>query len=189
MEAILKKEIVSNKVLCRMFGVLAFVCLTGLGAFVRIPLSFTPVPLTLQTFFVLLSGAFLGSNLAGIAQLSYLFLGVTGLPIFTGPQVSGLSYLSGPTGGYLFGFVLASLFIGRFIKYIQNNLFVIFGLFLLGDFIILSLGVMWLRLLFGYNFTKLLSIGFLPFIPGDLLKAYLASILYLKLKSRLKEIF
>lgn len=188
MEAILTKEVVLNKTLCRIFGVLAFVILTALGAFVRVPLPFTPVPITLQTFFVLLGGAFLGAGLGASAQLSYIFLGILGVPLFTGTG-SGLFYLFGPTGGYLLGFILAALFIGRFVRYAQNNLFTIFGLFLTGDLILLAMGTVWLRFLFGYNLTKLLFIGFIPFLPGDLLKAYFASILYLKLKSRLKEIF
>lgn len=188
MEAILKKEIILNRTLCRTIGVSVFVILTSLGAFVRIPLPFSPVPITLQTFFVLLSGAFLGGNLGGVSQLGYILLGISGLPIFTGTG-SGLFYLFGPTGGYLLGFILSSFFVGRFIKYSQNNLFSIFGILCLGDLIILCSGILWLRVLLGYNFKNLLFIGFIPFIPGDLLKALSASVLYLKLKSRLKEIF
>jgi len=188
MEAILEKEIVSNKILCRMLGVLTFIILTALGAFVRIPLPFTPVPITLQTFFVLLSGLFLGGGLGVLTQLSYIFLGTLGLPIFTGAG-SGISYLLGPTAGYLFGFVLASLWLGKFIKYSQDNLFAAFVILCIADIIILSSGVIWLKFIFGYSTTKLLFIGFIPFIPGDLLKALAAAFLYLKLKSRIKEIF
>lgn len=186
-EAILKKEIIVNKTLCRILGVLAFIILTSLGAFVRIPLPFTPVPITLQTLFVLLSGAFLGSNLGAFTQLSYILAGIWGLPIFTGVG-SGLFYLFGPTGGYLFGFILASLFIGRFIKS-SKNLVSTFGLFCLADLILLSCGVIWLKFLFGYSLMKLLFIGFLPFIPGDLLKILVATGLYNRLESRLKEVF
>jgi biotin transport system substrate-specific component len=188
MEAVFKKEIIINKTLCRITGIAVFVILTGLGAFVRIPLPFTPVPITLQTFFVLLSGAFLGSGLGATAQASYVLLGLSGLPVFTGAG-SGLLYLFGPTAGYLFGFVLASFLAGRLIKYGQNNLFLTFVIFCVADFILLSSGVIWLKFLLGYPFVKLLSIGFIPFIPGDLLKALTAAVLYLKLKSRIKEIF
>jgi len=187
MEAIFKKEIILNKTLCRMIGVLAFVILTTLGAFVRIPLPFSPVPITLQTFFVLLSGALLGSNLGAAVQLSYILLGLSGLPIFTGVG-TGLFYLFGPTGGYLFGFVLATFFIGRYIKYSRDNLFFILGILCIADFIILACGVTWLKFLLGIPLAKLLFIGFIPFIPGDLLKALIASVLYLKLKSRMEEI-
>jgi len=188
MEAILKKEVIVNKTLCQVMGVLTFVILTSLGAFVRIPLPFSPVPITLQTFFVLLSGALLGSNLGTISQLSYLFLGASGLPVFTGAG-SGIFYLLGPTGGYILGFILAASFVGRSIKYSQNNFFAIFVVLFLGDLILLSSGIIWLKLLLGYSFTKVLLIGFLPFIPGDLVKALVAAIIYLKLKPRIKEIF
>ena len=188
MEAVLKREIILNKTACRIIGVSVFVILISLGAFVRIPLPFSPVPITLQTLFVLLSAACLGSNLGLITQLSYILLGVSGLPIFTGAG-SGLFYLLGPTGGYIFGFVLAGFLVGRFIKYSRNNLFLIFGILSLGDLIILCSGIIWLKILLGYTWVKLLFIGFIPFIPGDLLKAFVASILYLKLNSRLKEVF
>ena len=188
MEAVLKKEIIINKTLCRFIGVSVFVILTSLGAFVRIPLPFTPVPLTLQTFFILLCGAFLGSRLGVTAQLSYVFLGVLGLPVFTGAS-SGLGYLCGPTGGYIFGFILAVLFIGRFIKSAQNNLISVLAVLFLGDLILLLCGAVWLKFLLGITLGKSLLIGFLPFIPGDLLKALVASGLYLKLKKRIREVF
>jgi len=186
MEAVLKKEIIVNKILCRLFAVLAFVILISLGAFVRISLPFTPVPITLQTLFVLLSAALLGSNLGIITQLTYIFLGMSGLPIFTGAG-SGLFYLFGPTGGYIIGFVLAALFLGKFAKY-ATNLFFLFGLFCLADLLLLCSGAIWLKVLLGYPLKKILFIGFIPFIPGDLLKAGVASFLYLKIKSRLREI-
>lgn len=188
MEAILKKEIILNKTWCRIFGVAAFVSVTALGAFVRIPLPFTPVPITLQTFFVLLSGAFLGSGLGATTQASYILLGLWGPPIFTGAG-SGLLYLFGPTGGYLLGFVLASFLVGRLIKYSQSNLFLTFVIFCIADLLLLSTGVLWLKFLLGYSFKKLIFIGFIPFIPGDLLKAFIAAFVYLKVKSRIKEIF
>lgn len=187
-EIVLKKEIIVNKTLCRLIGVSVFVILTSLGAFVRIPLRFSPVPITLQTLFVLLSAASLGKNLGVLTQLSYIALGISGLPIFAGAGC-GLLYLFGPTGGYLLGFVLASFFIGRFIKYAQDNFFYIFAILCLGDFIILSCGVVWLKIILRYPLLKLLYIGFAPFIIGDLLKAFVASVIYLKLKKRTEEIF
>jgi biotin transport system substrate-specific component len=187
-ETVLKKEIILNRTLIRLLGVAVFTILTALGAFVRIPLPFTPVPLTLQTFFVLLSGACLGANLGALSQLSYIILGVVGLPIFTNAG-SGLFYLFGPTGGYLLGFVLASLLVGRLIKSLHQDLFSLFLILFLGDLLLLSCGTIWLGIIFGYPLRKLLFLGFFPFIPGDLLKALAASMIYLQLQSRLKEIF
>jgi len=185
---ILKKEIITNRTASRMIGVTVFVISTSLGAFVRIPLPFTPVPLTLQTFFVLLSGAFLGSGLGFLAQFSYLLIGIAGVPIFSGTG-SGLLYLCGPTAGYIVGFALASLFIGRFISYAKNNFLLIFGLLMLGDLILLSCGTIWLRFLLGYKFSTAFLLGFLPFLPGDIIKVSAAGVLYLRLKPRLEQIF
>lgn len=188
MEATLNKEIILNKTLCRIIGVGIFVILTTLGAFVRIPLPFTPVPITLQTLFVLLCAASLGNRWGAFAQLSYIFLGIVGIPIFTGAG-SGLLYLFGPTGGYLFGFVLSAIFTGKFIRYANGGFFSLFGLFCLADFIILACGVIWLKLLLGYPWIRLLSIGFMPFFIGDLLKVIAATFVYARLKIRLREVF
>jgi len=185
METILRREIIVNRATLRVIGVALFVILTSLGAFVRIPLPFTPVPVTLQTFFVLLGAASLGSGLGALVQASYILLGVSGLTIFTGAG-SGLLYLFGPTGGYLFGFVLASLFIGRLIKYAKNS-FLLFGTFCAADFILLLTGTIWLKFILGCTFTKALLIGLTPFIPGDILKALAASGIYLKLRSRMEK--
>jgi len=188
MEIILRKELILNKIACRLIGIAVFVILTSLGAFVRIPLPFSPVPITLQTFFVLLAGAFLGANPGALTQIIYIGLGLAGLPIFTGAG-SGLLYLAGPTSGYLFGFILASLLIGKCLKYTPATLFPVLGVLFLGDLLILFCGLTWLKFIFGYNFTRLLLIGVMPFIPGDLLKALAASFIYLKLRKRLKQIF
>lgn len=187
MELTLKKEIISNKTICRIIGVTAFVILTTLGAFIRIPLPFTPVPITLQTFFVLLSGAFLGSRLGATAQISYMALGVSGLSLFTSSG-SGLLYILGPTGGYILGFVVAAIFIGKFIKY-ANNFFYALAVFCAADIILLGCGTLWLKILFNYSLAKSLFIGFLPFLAGDLFKAILACAVYSKLQKRIKEIF
>ena len=153
----------------------------------RIPLPFTPVPLTLQTFFLLLSAALLGAHLGTAVPLLYIFLGVSGLPIFS-QAGSGLFYLFGPTGGYLFGFVFASFLAGRLIKYAKDSILATFSVLCLADLFLFACGILWLHFLFGYPLAKLLFIGFIPFIPADLLKVFCASILYLKLKSRFKEI-
>ena len=187
MEVVLKKEIILNRQLCKIFCVLTFVVLTAFGAFVRIPLPFTPVPITLQTFFVLLSGALLGSGLGVFTQMSYIILGIFGMPIFT-QAGSGWNYLLGPTGGYVFGFLLAVFWLGSLIKHGRDSLTRTFLIFCLGDIILLSCGTLWLKLLFGLSVTKALFIGFLPFIPADLVKALLAATIYLRLKNRIKEV-
>ncbi|MFH1440871.1 MAG: biotin transporter BioY [Candidatus Omnitrophota bacterium] len=188
MDAILKREVVLNKTICKIIGVSVFVILTSLGAFVRIPLPWTPVPLTLQTFFVLLSGAFLGAGLGSLSQIIYMVLGISGISIFTSTG-SGWLYIAGPTGGYLVGFIAASWLVGKLIRHFETNLFFVFALFCLSDFVILASGALWLKLIFNLSFYKMMGIGFMPFILGDLLKSFAAASIYLKCRNRVKVIF
>ena len=88
-------------------GVIGFALLTALGAAVRIPLPFTPVPITLQTLFVLLAGVTLGPRLGAASMAFYLLLGTAGYHVFAGSERCGLQTIFGPTGGYLLGFLLA----------------------------------------------------------------------------------
>ncbi|MFA4984595.1 MAG: biotin transporter BioY [Candidatus Omnitrophota bacterium] len=185
--AIMRKEVIRGKIACRISAVAAFVILTSLGAFVRIPLPFTPVPFTLQTFFVLLSGAFLGAALGPLSQALYLFLGIGGLSLFSG-AAGGMFSFYGPTAGYLIGFILASLFIGRAISRVKENIFFASCVLMAGDVILLCCGTLWLKMLLGVSLAKAFLLGFLPFLPGDIVKAILAAAVYLRFKSRLKQI-
>ena len=188
MEFVLRREIVVNKTVCRIMAVGVFVLLTSLGAYVRIPLPFTPVPVTLQTFFVLLAGAFLGARLGVLSQSIYISLGILGMPVFAGAG-SGLFYFLGPTGGYLVGFILASFFVGASIKRYGNNFLSVLGFLCLGDIILLCCGVFWLSTFLGLDLRRAFLIGFVPFIFVDSVKVSVASFLYWKLRTRLGEIF
>jgi len=185
METTIKRELISDKRLCRLLAVGAFITLTTLSAFVRIPLPFTPVPLTLQTFFVLLSGALLGRKLGVITQVAYMFLGLTGQQVFTGSG-SGSLYLLGPTGGYIMGFVLASFFAGSFLIKEKQSAFAVFIKLLAADFIILFSGMFWLNISLSCGLSKAFLLGFLPFVLGDILKVTLATVVYYKMRARIK---
>jgi biotin transport system substrate-specific component len=187
MEFALNKELALNKQANRVFAVFFSVVFISLGAFVRIPLPFTPVPITLQTFFVLLSVGLLGRRLSLTAQTSYIFLGALGLPIFTGAS-SGLSYLVSPTAGYLLGFVLAALFSAVFLKLAGDSPRLVLGVFLASSALILLSGSLWLKFSLGLSFPQSLFIGFIPFIVGDFLKAMAAAFVYSKLKTRAGQI-
>lgn len=185
MESILRREVISNRIILRAFGVIFFVISIALSAFVRIPLPFTPVPLTLQTFFVLLSAAFLGIRLGVFTQLVYILLGVIGVPVFTG-TLTGLVYLTGPTSGYLFGFIFAAILVASLIKYAKDNLFLITAIFCLADFLLLLCGATWLKISLHLTWVRSLFIGFIPFLLGDVLKASLAAVLFWKLRPHIK---
>ena len=162
---------------------LGLACLTGLIAQIRIILPWSPVPVTGQTFAVLITGVLLGRWWGGISLAIYAGLGIAGVPWFAG-WGSGLGYLAGPTGGYIIGFILAALFLGHFTDtYIRSRSFLsMLALMLFANFILiytpglLQLGL-WLNLVKGepVTFTTLLSLGALPFIAGDITKAVMAA--------------
>jgi len=185
MEAIIKRELVTDKRVCQLLAVVSFVALTALSAFVRIPLPFTPVPLTLQTLFVLLSGALLGRRLGLFTQGLYMFSGFVGLQVFTGLG-SGILYLLGPTGGYIFGFLLAAFFAGSLFVKEKQGVATVFLKFLFCDFIILFSGMLWLKIILSCSLAQAFLLGVLPFVFGDILKVILATAVYIKTHSRIK---
>ncbi|MDI3484744.1 MAG: biotin transport system substrate-specific component [Methanobacteriaceae archaeon] len=160
-------------------------CLTGLMAQIVIPLPWTPVPVTAQTFAVLISGIVLGRYWGGFSQLLYVILGVAGIPWFAGME-SGYTIILGATGGYLIGFIIAALFLGHFVdKYVGSRNFIpMFALMLFANFILiyvpglLALGF-WVYTTKGYipSLWNLLVMGLLPFIIGDIIKITGASAL------------
>lgn len=187
MVGVLKRELALSKQANRVCAVLFSVIFIALGAFVRLPLPFTPVPITLQTFFVLLSAGLLGRRLSVITQSSYMLLGALGLPIFTG-AASGLGYFISPTAGYLFGFIPAAIIAALYLRRAGDNPRLILQVFCLSSIIILSAGSIWLKVSLRIPLSQALVIGFAPFIIGDFLKATAATWVYLKLKARFRNI-
>jgi len=186
MELIIKRELISDKRFCRLFSVGVFIILTAIGFCTYSPLPFTPVPLTLQTFFVLLSGALLGKKLGTVTQAAYMFLGFTGQQVFTGLGSGGL-YLLGPTGGYIAGFILASFLAGSLLTEEKQSGPVVFIKLLVADFIILFTGMLWLKVSMSISLSQAWLLGFLPFVAGDILKVALAAVVYNQLRGRIKE--
>jgi len=157
--------------------------LVGLAAQARIPLPWTPVPLTLQTLAVLLAGILLGKWWGGISLAFYAGLGAAGVPWFNGWQ-GGIGVFAGPTGGYIIGFIFAALFLGYFVdKYIRARSFLsMFGLMFVANFFLIYIpGLIQLRLWYGLapgenpGLYALLSMGLLPFIAVDMIKLFVAA--------------
>lgn len=140
--------------------------LTAVGAYLIIPIG--PVPITLQTFFVLLSGRLLGKKYGVLAQITYLLLGAVGLPIFSGGQ-GGLGILLGPTGGFLISFIAASWIAGHYSGKREKDLFIL-GAAVLSNYLI---GSIYFSFITGTNLFEALSMTVIPFVPGDLLKIVL----------------
>jgi len=157
-----------------------FSALTAAGAFISIPIQ--PVPFSLQTLFTLLAGMMLGSVSGALSQIIYILLGVIGLPVFAGFK-SGLGILLGPTGGFLFGFVIAAYIVGKITEIIKEmNIFYYFFIGCFGILIIYLIGIAQLSIVASIEIKKALVIGALPYFPGDILKVIAASFMVNKLK-------
>jgi len=155
--------------------VVAGSALVALAAHVSIPLWFTPVPITLQPFAVLLLGLLLGPRLAFATMAAYLAEGAAGLPVFTPHGLGGVAQLLGPTGGYLFSYPvvapLVSLWWRRGSPAFTRGMIVAGS----GSLVTLAMGAIWLGLAKHYLPTNVLQAAVLPFLPGDVLKVVAAA--------------
>jgi biotin transport system substrate-specific component len=144
-----------------------FAALTAVGAFLVIPIG--PVPIVLQNLFVLLTGLLLGVRwgLAGIGI--YLLAGMMGLPVFAG-GVGGIGRLAGPTGGYLVGYLPAVVVVGFVSEKTKHRMAGELIALVLGSVMVYVFGVSWLKILTGMSWAKCMTVGVLPFLPGDLVK-------------------
>ncbi len=161
----------SDRILLALFFFLA----TALGAFVEVPLPFTPVPITLQTFFVLLGATMMGRGWSVAVQTAYLGAGAVGAGFFAG-GAAGLAHLWGPTAGYLWAFVPAALLV--------SSLWGRCGgpgarLALLGGAaaLILGAGALWLGFFLHLSPERAIALGVAPFLPGEALKALAVTLL------------
>lgn len=169
-------RIVASNRVAAVVAVVAFAGLTALMAQVRIPLGFTPVPVTGQTFAVLLAGAALGARLGATSQLVYLAAGAVGFPVFTGGG-SGFEYFTGATAGYLVGFVLAAGLVGRLAERGQDRkVNTAITAFLAGSAVVYTCGALGLMVTADMDLTTAIAQGVTPFVFGDLLKAVAAGL-------------
>ena len=158
--------------------VVAGALLIYLTALIAIPIPGSPVPITGQTFGVLLVGGALGfrRGLSGVAL--YVLLGVVGLPFFAEGK-GGLSVVWGATGGYLIGFVIAGALVGRLAELgWDRRIGGALGAMLLGSAVIYAIGLPWLGVVAGLSPAETIAAGLTPFILGDALKLVLAAVLF-----------
>ena len=170
-------EKMRSVVLCSLMA-----ALMAVGAFIQVPIG--PVPIVLTNLFVLLTGLLLGARWGTASAALYLLVGALGLPVFSGGR-GGLAHLFGPTGGYLFGFVLSAwitgFISGCFRRSISGSLLAV----IFGSLVIYGLGVPWLKIITHMTWNKAWMVGMVPFLPGDVLKAISAVILFRSLKPML----
>jgi Uncharacterized conserved protein len=157
-----------------------FTALTAAGALISIPIG--PAPITLQPLFTALSGILLGPYLGALSQLIYVILGLAGVPVFTAG--GGFSYILHPTFGYLIGFILEALIIGKISASSKKPSFIrIFAGCMLGVMAVYAIGVPYMYMILRYvthtgiTFSKTLVVGFLVFLPGDTAKSLAAAYL------------
>jgi biotin transport system substrate-specific component len=161
----------------KIFWIIAFAILTSLSAQVVIPAK--PIPFTLQTLLVLLSGAILGSRNGAYSQLLYLFMGVVGLPVFA--QIPGaplgFSRIIGPTGGYLLAFPIAAYLVGFLIEKRKNYWSIVASMFI-GEIVIVFLGVFHLTAFYTKNFEEAIKVGAVIFSVWMVVKVFIAASVY-----------
>lgn len=158
----------------RMWVIPLFTLLTALGAYLRIPLPGTPVPATLQTFFVLVAGGLGGTVAGSLSQVLYLTLGVCGIPLFAAPVLAGTLSMS-PTFGYLVGFIFAAAFMGRshtgpagILRWVGRGL--------VATGIIYVFGLSFVAVITGGDLLRAVSLGVVPFLFWDLCKVIMAAV-------------
>jgi biotin transporter BioY len=150
-----------------------FSLLTALAAQIVIPIG--PVPITGQTFAVLLTGALLGSRLGAMAMIIYLVEGAVGLPFFYGGH-GGIGHILGPTGGYLVAFPAAAFITGAFAENgWDKRFFTAIAAMAVGSIVILLAGWLWFSVLMHTDALAAFKVSVLPHLPGDIIKIFLAA--------------
>ncbi|MEY3357322.1 MAG: hypothetical protein RIR87_381 [Actinomycetota bacterium] len=157
-----------------------FALFTAALAQVRIPLGFTPVPVTGQTLAVLLAGASLGAWRGAGSQLLYWLLGMVGLPFYSN-GTGGWSVATGPTMGYLVGFIVAAAVVGRLAEYRHDRrVLTSIAAMTMGSMIIYAFGAAWLAINLGIPLAtgeqNAIALGVTPFLVGDVIKMCLAGL-------------
>lgn len=151
----------------------AVMCILGP---IAMPIPFSPVPISFGNLAIFLALYVLGMKQGFISYLVYFFLGLAGLPVFTGFS-GGLGKALGPTGGYLIGFFFMVVIAGFFIdRWPGKKTMSVAGMFL-GSLVCNIFGTIWLSYQLGISFVSGLGVGVLPYLPGDLIKIICASII------------
>lgn len=157
--------------------------LIAVGSYLHFPLG--PVPLTMQTFFVLLAGLILGPIGGALCVALFLAAGVIGLPVYSGGS-SGVAHLLGPTGGFLFGFLPAAAIAGLATRNRSQQLTWRRGILwcALGTIVLCGLGVPWLKFALDFDWAKAIAVGFLKVLPGAVIKLLMAVASYRSMHKR-----
>jgi biotin transport system substrate-specific component len=181
-------KIVSRPHLADFLWIFSFSILTAVAAQITVPVE--PVPFTLQTMIVLLSGAFLGAKKGAYSQIVYLVLGVIGFPVFAQiPDATiGIARLFGPTGGYLLSFPLAAFVAGYLVEKNKGYINFVFSMFI-ANVLILLIGSVYLGIFFLGNVLKGLEAGAVVFLFWEVVKVFAAAGIYFGISKKYKKIY
>lgn len=161
-----------------------FAALIAVLGLVSIPIPISPVPITGQSLAIMLAGGILTARQAAYSVLTFLLLGAVGVPVFAGMS-GGIGILVGPRGGYLIGYLVGAITIAL-LKGRYNNIWRLALANVTGGIIVVYiLGVLWLSFVTGMGLEKAITVGALPYIPGDLFKAFVATIVAVAVNKRL----
>ena len=178
-----KKSLFTVKEMAITAVMTAIICILGPWA-IAIPVS--PVPITLCTLGIYFALYVLGMKLGTVSVILYVLLGMAGVPVFTNFS-GGIGKLLGPTGGYIIGYVFLALLCGFFIDRFPEKLpFHLLG-FLLGTMVLYLFGTLWLQFQLQMTFMAALTLGVLPYVPGDVAKLIMALLVAIPLKKQLKK--
>ncbi|CAM3477221.1 biotin transporter BioY [Marinicrinis lubricantis] len=154
-------------------------------SFLQIQLGFSPVPITMETMAIMLTGAFLGASYGFFSMFTVVVLVALGLPLLNGQ--GGLAKILGPTGGFIWMFPLSALLIGYFVNRVKGDgikayiqIFIIIGLF--GSLLLYVTGVPWLAYKMKVSFAKAMALGCYPYLLGDFAKVVIATIIVVPIR-------
>ncbi|MGI6096185.1 MAG: biotin transporter BioY [Lachnospiraceae bacterium] len=168
-----KKNILTTYQLTLIAVMTAITCILGP---LSIPLPFSPVPISFTNLAIYFTVFVLGMKLSTVSCVIYLLIGLVGIPVFSGFS-GGFAKLAGPTGGYLIGFIFLALIAGFFIERFPGKLnMAVIGM-ILGMAVCYLFGTVWLSRQLSVNFFAGLSIGVIPYLPGDAIKIIIAALI------------
>lgn len=162
-------------ILCALFAALTAIC-----SMIVIPLPFTPVPINLATLSVFLAGGLLGARGGAVSQIVYVILGAVGLPVFAG-FTGGFGIITGPTGGYIVGYVAAAWLVGLMTEKLGHGYYKSIVSMIAGLAVCYTLGTLWFMHITSTGLAAALMMCVAPFLLGDAIKIAAGSILIKKL--------
>lgn len=163
-----------------------FATLTAVLAYITIPLPFSPIPITGQSLAVMLAGCVLTPIQAGLSMLTFLFMGIIGLPVFSGGR-AGIGVIVGKSGGYLIGYLVGAVIISILVRKSKSKITMFLACLFGGIIVVHILGASWLGYVTGMGIGKAIMVGSVPFLPGDLIKAVAAVAIGVRLNKELRR--